>query len=123
MVIEHNGDVYSCDHYVYPNYKIGNVMEQSVREMALSVAQEKFGRDKFDTLPRYCLDCEVFHVCIGECPKYRFMKAPDGEEGLNYLCEGYKYLFKNIDPYMKKLAQQIRGEKNPPPFAFPQDSQ
>jgi len=111
MVIEHNGDVYSCDHYVYPAYKIGNVMEQSIREMATSPRQKEFGRYKYDELPKYCLECDVFFACRGECPKYRFLKTPEGEKGLSYLCEGYKYLFKKIDPYMKKMAKLIREGK------------
>ena len=111
MVIEHNGDVYSCDHYVYPEYKIGNVMEQSIQEMALSARQQAFGRVKRDALPKYCRECEVRFACRGECPKYRFLKTPDGEAGLNYLCEGYKYFLKKIDPYMKSLAQWVREGK------------
>ena len=104
LAIEHNGDLYSCDHFVYPEYRLGNVMEQPLREMALSAAQTAFGRDKANTLPRYCRDCEVQFACQGECPKHRFIRAPDGEWGLNYLCAGYYRFFNHIDPYMQAMA-------------------
>ncbi|MBN1901906.1 anaerobic sulfatase maturase [Candidatus Sumerlaeota bacterium] len=113
LVIEHNGDVYSCDHYVYPAYKLGNIMEQPLSKMATSAKQQAFGNDKFDCLPKYCLECEYFFACRGECPRYRFLKTPDGEPGLNYLCEGYKYFFRNVDPYMKKMAALLKEGKSP----------
>lgn len=113
LVIEHNGDVYSCDHYVYPAYKLGNIMEQPLSRMATSERQLAFGRDKYDCLPKYCLDCEFFFACRGECPKYRFTKTPDGQWGLNYLCEGYKYFFRNINPYMKKMAELLKAGNSP----------
>ena len=81
LAIEHNGDLYSCDHFVYPEYRLGNIMEKSLREMAESEAQTKFGRDKSRTLPRYCRACEVRFACQGECPKHRFLRTPDGEWG------------------------------------------
>jgi len=81
--------------------------------LACSDQQEKFGQDKLDTLPEYCLNCSVRFVCNGECPKHRFMKTPDGEAGLNYLCEGYKHFFKHIDPYMKFMASELRSERPP----------
>lgn len=108
MAIEHNGDVYSCDHYVYPQYRLGNVMNQSLGEMVGSPSQTKFGNDKADLLPRYCRDCEVRFACNGECPKHRFIRTPDGEEGLNYLCAAYKKFFNHADPQMKTMARLLR---------------
>jgi uncharacterized protein len=108
LAIEHNGDVYSCDHYVYPRYRLGNVMNQSLGQMVASSQQRRFGADKLDTLPQYCRDCEVRFACNGECPKHRFMRTPDGEEGLNYLCPAYKRFFNHIDPYMKTMAELVK---------------
>src|SRR5207248_7730161 len=108
LAIEHNGDVYSCDHYVYPKYHLGNIMNRSLGEMVQSPEQTKFGNDKLDSLPKYCRDCEVRFACNGECPKHRFTKTPDGEDGLNYLCAAYKRFFNHVDPYMKKMAQLLK---------------
>ena len=113
MAIEHNGDVYSCDHYVYPRYRLGNVMNHSLGGMVNSPQQVKFGSDKLDTLPRYCLNCEVRFACNGECPKHRFIRTPDGEDGLNYLCPAYKKFFNHIDPYMKTMAQLLQADEAP----------
>jgi uncharacterized protein len=114
MALEHNGDLFSCDHYVYPNYRLGNVMSESLGDMVNSAQQRKFGTDKFDTLPQYCRKCDVRFACNGECPKHRFIKTPDGactaaggEPGLNYLCAGYKRFFHHVDPYMKEMAQLV----------------
>jgi uncharacterized protein len=109
MIIEHNGDVYSCDHFVYPEYNLGNVADTTIREMAESPEQRKFGTDKRDTLPKYCLDCEFRQVCNGGCPKQRFIKTPDGEDGLNYLCEGYKTFFGHTVKYMNAMAGELRS--------------
>ncbi|HTQ37578.1 MAG TPA: anaerobic sulfatase maturase [Pirellulales bacterium] len=109
MAIEHNGDLYSCDHYVYPQYKLGNVMNLSLGEMARSAAQAKFGNDKLNTLPEYCRQCEVRFACNGECPKHRFLRTPDGEEGLNYLCAAYKHFFRHVDPYMRTMGELLRA--------------
>jgi uncharacterized protein len=109
MALEHNGDLYSCDHYVYPQFKLGNLLNHSLGEMVSSAAQRKFGNDKFDTLPKYCRDCEVRFACNGECPKHRFLSTPDGEAGLNYLCAGYKRFFNHVDPYMKTMADLLRS--------------
>jgi uncharacterized protein len=111
MALEHNGDVFSCDHYVYPNFKLGNLMHQSLGDMARSPAQKKFGTDKFDSLPKYCRACEVRFACNGECPKHRFIQTPDGEAGLNYLCAGYKKFFNHIEPYMVAMGQLIQAGK------------
>ena len=111
MALEHNGDLYSCDHYVYPRYHLGNLMEKSILEMAGSEAQQQFGNDKRDTLPKYCRQCDVRFACNGECPKHRFLRTPDGEEGLNYLCAGYKMFFHHIDPYMRTMADLLRRQQ------------
>jgi serine-type anaerobic sulfatase-maturating enzyme len=108
LAMEHNGDLYSCDHFVEPAYKLGNIRETHMLEMIASDQQRKFGRDKNDTLPKYCRECEVLFACYGECPRNRFIHTPDGEPGLNYLCEGYKYFFKHIDKSMKLMADLLR---------------
>jgi uncharacterized protein len=113
MAMERNGDLFSCDHYVYPKYKLGNIMSTSISEMAVSAQQQRFGNDKADTLPKYCRDCSVKFACNGECPKHRFLKTPDGEEGLNYLCAGYKKFFSHIDPAMRVMANLLKKEKSP----------
>ena len=113
MVIEHNGDVYSCDHYVYPENRLGNIMESPLRSMVSGARQRKFGQDKLDTLPRCCRECEVRFACNGECPKHRFIHMPEGEGGLNYLCAGYKLFFNHIDPFMKFMAKELHAERPP----------
>lgn len=107
MALEHNGDLYSCDHYVYPQYKLGNVATDSLADLVASPAQRKFGTDKRDTLPGYCRQCDVKFACNGECPKHRFLTTPDGEPGLNYLCAGYKKFFRHIDPYMREMGRLL----------------
>ena len=109
MAIEHNGDLYSCDHYVDPEYFLGNVMDTPMEALVESTFQRKFGTDKRDTLPQYCLDCEVRFVCNGGCPKNRFIKTPSGEDGLNYLCAGYKQFFNHIDRPMKMMAAALQA--------------
>ncbi len=111
LALEHNGDLYSCDHFVYPKYKLGNLMNQSLASMIDSPQQIKFGADKFDMLPRYCMECPVRFACNGECPKHRFIKTPDGEAGLNYLCAGYKKFFTHIDPYMRIMSDLLRNQR------------
>ena len=113
MALEHNGDLYSCDHYVYPEYKLGNITETPLRELVDAPFQRKFGTDKRDTLPKYCRECPVRFACNGECPKHRFLKTPDGEPGLNYLCEGYRHFFTHIDPYMRFMANELQNERPP----------
>lgn len=109
VAMEHDGGIYSCDHYVYPSYFLGNIMEKSLKEMIFSPAQVKFGNDKCDALPAYCRKCEFLFVCNGECPKHRFIQTPDGEPGLNYLCEGYKKFFRHIDPKMRTMAALVQS--------------
>jgi uncharacterized protein len=103
MAIEHTGDVYSCDHYVFPAYELGNVHSTTLGDMVDSPKQRKFGIDKQSTLPKYCQRCEVRFACNGECPKNRFILTPDGEPGLNYLCAGYKLFLNHIKPYMQTM--------------------
>jgi serine-type anaerobic sulfatase-maturating enzyme len=108
LALEHNGDLYACDHFVEPKYKLGNIKETSMLELVGSERQRQFGQDKHDTLPRYCWQCEVRFACNGGCPKDRFINTPDGEPGLNYLCAGYKMFFKHIDRPMRMMAGLLR---------------
>ncbi len=108
LAMEHNGDVYSCDHYVEPEYKLGNVKDSPLATLVASERQRRFGQAKFDTLPRYCKACPVLFACYGECPRNRFIDTPDGEPGLNYLCAGYKAFFQHIDAPMRAMADRIR---------------
>jgi uncharacterized protein len=113
LAIEHNGDLYSCDHFVEPAYLLGNIQQDHMIELVASEKQQKFGRDKFDTLPRYCLECDVRFACHGGCPKDRFIKTPDGEDGLNYLCEGYKLFYHHIDDAMRFMGNELRHRRPP----------
>ena len=113
MAMEHNGDLYSCDHFVYRENRLGNIMENPLESMVASAQQVKFGLDKRDSLPRYCRECDVRFACHGECPKHRFIRTPDGESGLNYLCAGYKMFFHHIDPYMRFMANELRSQRPP----------
>jgi len=108
VALEHNGDLYSCDHFVEPKYLVGNIQSQTLEQLVNSEPQRKFGRDKRDTLPRYCRECEVRFACHGECPKNRFITTPEGEPGLNYLCAGYMAFFKHINRPMKMMAELLR---------------
>ena len=111
--IEHNGDIYSCDHYVYPEYKIGNIIRDDLKKVMNSGKQIKFGLDKSLTLTKYCQQCEFKFACWGDCPKHRFSTTPDGEYGLSYLCAGYKYFFNHVDPYMNFMVNELRNERPP----------
>ena len=113
LALEHNGDLYSCDHFVYPKYKLGNIMNQTLGDMVNSDQQRAFGETKSRSLPKYCRECSVRFACHGECPKHRFMTTPDGEEGLNYLCASYKKFFTHIDPHMKTMAGFLDQKKSP----------
>jgi len=113
LAVEHNGDVYSCDHYVYPRYRLGNLMNTSLAALVDSPAQQAFGLAKSATLPRYCRECPVKFACHGECPKHRFLRTPQGEPGLNYLCAGYKRLFKHIAPAMETMAALLDAHRAP----------
>ncbi|MEW4488939.1 anaerobic sulfatase maturase [Thalassoglobus sp. JC818] len=109
LAIEHNGDVYSCDHFVEPDYRLGNIHELPILELANSPQQEDFGVAKESTLPTYCRECEVQFACNGECPKNRFIETPSGEAGLNYLCAGYRAFFNHIDPAMKEMTRLVKA--------------
>jgi uncharacterized protein len=113
MAMEHNGDLYSCDHFVYPENKLGNIMQNPLESLVASAQQQQFGLDKRETLPRYCRECDVRFACHGECPKHRFIRTPDGEAGLNYLCAGYKHFFHHIDPYMQFMARELTQGRPP----------
>jgi uncharacterized protein len=108
LALEHNGDLYACDHFVEPDYLLGNIRAQHMIELVASPRQAKFGQDKRDALPRYCLECDMRFACHGECPKNRFAFTPDGEPGLNYLCPGLKAFFHHVDFPMKIMAGLIR---------------
>ena len=107
-VLEHNGDVYSCDHFVSPEHRLGNIQETRLVELMESPAQKAFGQDKSDTLPRYCLNCEVLEMCNGGCPKDRILHTPDNQAGLNYLCAGYKRFFVHCRPFIEELSALTR---------------
>ncbi len=108
LVLEHNGDFYACDHFVDDNHLLGNIQTQNMTDLVNSREQIQFGRDKSETLPRSCLVCEMRFACNGGCPKNRILRAPDGESGLNYLCEGYKAFFTHIDGPMKEMVNLLR---------------
>ena len=108
LALEHNGDLYSCDHFVEPDYKLGNIQETPMIELIASDRQRQFGQDKLDSLPQYCRSCDVRFACNGGCPKNRFIKTPDGEPGLNYLCAGYKAFFTHINQPMRLMANLLR---------------
>jgi uncharacterized protein len=113
LAVEHNGDLYSCDHFVYPEYRLGNIMEQPLELLGDSAQQQTFGRDKMLSLPRQCMRCDVRFACNGECPKHRFAYTEDGEAGLNYLCAGYMKFFRHIDRSMQFMAEQLRRGQSP----------
>jgi uncharacterized protein len=113
LALEHNGDLYSCDHFVEPGYLLGNIEEQPMIDLVASDKQRRFGLDKINTLPLYCRKCGVRFVCHGGCPKNRFIETPDGEPGLNYLCAGYKAFFLHIDQPMRTMAELLRRNRAP----------
>jgi uncharacterized protein len=108
LALEHNGDLYSCDHYVEPDYLLGNIQQTHMIELVASDKQRQFGRDKQETLPRFCRECEVRFACNGGCPRNRFIQTPDGEEGLNYLCAGYKLFFNHVNKQMQIMAHLLQ---------------
>ncbi len=110
-VVEHNGDVYPCDHFVYPQYKIGNLNDSSLQEIMSSDKNTRFGIDKRNSLPMKCLKCKYFTVCHGECPKHRFSRTKTGERGLNSLCDGLFYFYSHVEPYMIKMKELVFERK------------
>ena len=109
MALEHNGDLYSCDHFVDPEFLLGNVADTSIDNLVSGAQQYEFGQDKLAGLPQYCLDCDVRFACHGECPKNRFITTPDGEPGLNYLCAGFKAFFHHVDEPMRTMIDLMRN--------------
>jgi len=112
-VMEHNGDVYACDHYVFPDFRLGNIGRGSIREMMNLPSQLKFGRDKRALLPAYCLECEYLRLCNGECPKNRIVNTPSGEAGLNYLCPGFRKFYSHSLPYFEFMANELLHHRLP----------
>lgn len=112
-VMEFNGDVYSCDHFVFPEYKLGNIYQHTLIEMMYSERQLRFGQDKYDTLPQQCKNCNYGFACNGECPKNRFAFTADGEPGLNYLCKGYYRFFSHVAPYMDFMKSELEAGRPP----------
>ena len=112
-VMEYNGDVYSCDHFVFPEYKLGNIRTHALIEMMFSERQQKFGNDKFEKLPKQCRNCKYLFACNGECPKNRFALTADGKPGLNYLCAGYHKYFEHVAPYMDFMANELKNQRPP----------
>ncbi|MDR2765418.1 MAG: anaerobic sulfatase-maturation protein [Tannerella sp.] len=112
-VMEFNGDVYSCDHFVYPEYKLGNINDRTLIEMMYSEKQQKFGMDKYDTLPQQCRDCRYLFACNGECPKNRIARTASGEPGLNFLCEGYYKFFDHVAPGMDFMKRELMNRRPP----------
>jgi uncharacterized protein len=113
LALEHNGDLYSCDHFVEPDYYLGNINQEKLIDLVAGPLQASFGEAKRSTLPKYCRRCEVRFMCNGGCPKNRILKTPDGEPGLNYLCEGYRAFFNYIDQPMKMMAMLINLQRPP----------
>jgi uncharacterized protein len=108
VALEHNGDLYSCDHYVELRYLLGNISRTPIAELVSSETQRRFGKDKSETLPRYCRECEFLFTCHGECPKNRVLTTPEGEPGLNWLCAGLKAFFNHVDRPMRIMAELLR---------------
>jgi uncharacterized protein len=113
FVMEHNGDIFSCDHYVYPEYKLGNVRSTKLNRLTELPFQQQFGLNKYTSLPEECLECSVKKYCWGECPKHRFVESKSGERNLNYFCESYKAIFGYARPYVKFMANEFRNERSP----------
>ena len=112
-VMEHNGDVYSCDHFVFPEYKLGNIRDHSLIDMLYGEQQQEFSRLKHSSLPRQCKECDMEFACHGECPKNRFMKDKYGDSGLNYLCPGYYLYYQHVAPYMDYMKQELMSQRPP----------
>ena len=112
-VMEHNGDVYSCDHFVFPEYKLGNIRDHSLIDMLYGEQQQEFSHLKHSSLPRQCKECDMEFACHGECPKNRFMKDKYGDSGLNYLCPGYYHYYQHVAPYMDYMKQELMAQRPP----------
>ena len=112
-VMEHNGDIYSCDHFVFPEYKLGNIRDHSLIDMLYGEQQQEFSRLKHSSLPRQCKECDMEFACHGECPKNRFMKDKYGDSGLNYLCPGYYHYYQHVAPYIDYMKQELMSQRPP----------
>ena len=112
-VMEYNGDVYSCDHFVFGQYRLGNIRQQTLFQLMNSPQQQAFARRKREQLPRQCRECDVLFACHGECPKNRFTRTADDEPGLNYLCRGYHRFFTHVAPYMDYMKRLLEQERPP----------
>lgn len=110
VALEHDGNLYSCDHYVYPEYRLGNILNTSISRMAFSDSQQNFGLAKRQTLPQHCHECNYLFACNGECPKNRLIRTPSGEPGLNYLCRGLRKFWTHIHPYMKEIISRVKRD-------------
>jgi uncharacterized protein len=113
LALEHTGDVYSCDHYVEPGYRLGNISSERLIDLVVLPRQQEFGLAKRDSLPRYCLECDVRFACHGGCPKDRFALTPDGDPGLHYLCPSYKAFFGHIGPAMTAMCELLNAGRPP----------
>ena len=109
LILEHNGDIFSCDHFVYPSYRLGNILVGGLKKMVSSKKQTEFGASKETHLPGYCRNCDLLFVCRGGCPKHRFTTSTEGEPGLNYLCEGFKRFYHHAKPSMQQMLEFIRS--------------
>ena len=112
-VMEYNGDVYACDHFVFPEFKLGNIYDKTLVEMMYGERQQQFGNRKQEGLPTQCRECEYLFACNGECPKNRFMRTASGEPGLNYLCQGYHRFFSHVAPYMDFMKKELLAQRPP----------
>ena len=112
-VMEHNGDVFSCDHFVFPEYRLGNLNEKTITEMVYSPQQQRFAQMKTAMLPRQCRECQFLFACHGECPKNRFLRDKYGNAGLNYLCEGYRQFFSHVTPHMNFMRRELQAGRPP----------
>ena len=112
-VMEYNGDVYSCDHFVFPEYKLGNINQNTIIRMLYGKQQSEFGLKKHSSLPLKCKKCEFLFACHGECPKNRFTTTSTGEQGLNYLCDGYREFFSHVKPYMDFMRDELNAQRPP----------
>jgi uncharacterized protein len=113
LVMEFNGDVYSCDHFVSPRHLLGNIHEKSITEMAYSEQQNKFGAMKNGHLPDQCRKCRWLFACHGECPKNRFVSCGEGQPALNYLCDGYRHFFEHVAPHMDFMKAELEADRAP----------
>ena len=113
LALEHNGDLFMCDHFVYPENYLGNIQSTPLADLVKDQRQFDFGISKRNALPSFCLRCEVRYACNGECPKHRFLMTADGKPGLNYLCEGYRMFFRHAEPYMEYMSKELKNKRPP----------